>query len=329
MKILFDKQIKESLAGIHPTKIAVAYIGANWRDFLVSPERIEAVIVSPTLGTNPHAVSEMVRFIGWEKIHFLDELHAKLYIGEDRAVTGSSNLTRNGLIGGSLLELCVELKSVRSILKLNIIFEDLLNRARSQYPAQTDKEARLVELERQWNNAISNEVISPENVSDTSFSDFNLLADDQFYVLWYQPGKPEFSEDAKKIESVICDWTTLREEDHVKLNKWVLMWRLTTKNAPDKRQKLYWLYIHEIIRNGVINEEHGYTTLAAQRIDKAIPEHPFEITKDVEMAFKEALELKVLQKFLVQCEGDTSFSLEHSTQGLRPLITTMKKLMRN
>jgi hypothetical protein len=271
----------------------------------------------------------MARFIGWEKIHFLDELHAKIYIGENRAVTGSSNLTRNGLIGGSLLELCVELKSDQSILKLNEIFEDLLNRARKRYPSQTEKESRLAVLESQRNNAIASGSISAENVSVTSFSDFHLLADDQFYVLWYQPGQPEFSEDARRIESVICNWTTLRDEDHVKLNKWVLQWRLTTKSAPDKRQKLYWLYIHEIIRNGVVDEDHGYTTLAAQRIDKAIPEPPFEITKDVERAFKEALELEDLRKFLVQYEDDTTFSLELSTQGLRPLITTMKKLMRN
>lgn len=326
MKILFDKQIKESLALIHPTKIAVAYIGANWRDFLVSPERIEAVIVSPTLGTNPHAVSEMARFIGWEKIHFLDELHAKLYIGDNAALTGSSNLTSNGLSGSSLLELCVEINSDRGILKLNDFFDNLLQRAQAQYPSRKEKEARLEKLEMLWNKAVSNTVILPPKSSTPSFRDFNLLADDHFYVLYEEyDDPPELSEDAKKIEPMIAEWSFVRGADHAKSHKWILIWRLKD-NVPDVDVKIRWMYIHDIIEKAVVENAYPYQKLLFQRVDKPKPQPPFKITRDVDRAFRKALESEDLRKFFIQNNKD-DFRLARSTKGTRRLVAAMNKIL--
>ena len=62
-----------------PTHIAVAYVGRDW-DQLIDCSQLKEIIVSPTLGTNPRAVDELVEKFGWEHVHFLDELHAKIYL---------------------------------------------------------------------------------------------------------------------------------------------------------------------------------------------------------------------------------------------------------
>ncbi len=80
MKVLIENDIQEAVSGCKPSKIAVAYIGADWQTFIPDPSRLESIIVSPTIGSNPWAIADLVKQIGWEKVAFLDELHAKTYI---------------------------------------------------------------------------------------------------------------------------------------------------------------------------------------------------------------------------------------------------------
>ena len=119
MKILVEDDIRDAVVRCKPSKIAVAYISADWKMFIDDVPYLEAIIVSPTFGSNPWAISDLVKHIGWEKIFFLDELHAKTYVGGKSAVSGSANLTRNGLGADGLVELCVEVNGNRSLSKLN------------------------------------------------------------------------------------------------------------------------------------------------------------------------------------------------------------------
>ena len=61
MKICSNaEQLKNALNEIKPTKIAVAYVGAGWKNYRLL-EYLEEIIVSPTLGSNPFAIEEIMR----------------------------------------------------------------------------------------------------------------------------------------------------------------------------------------------------------------------------------------------------------------------------
>ena len=70
MKILTKNEIKETLWDCKPTKIAVAYLGIDWKTFIPDINCLEDMIVSPNLGTHPRAIKELASLIGWEKIFF-------------------------------------------------------------------------------------------------------------------------------------------------------------------------------------------------------------------------------------------------------------------
>ena len=101
-----SNEFVEELREISPEKIAVAYIGIDWKEF-ISVDSLKEIIVYPTLGTNPVAIMEIVGKIGWENVHFLDNLHSKIYIGDSSMLAGSANLSRNALANTGLYEACV------------------------------------------------------------------------------------------------------------------------------------------------------------------------------------------------------------------------------
>ena len=94
MKILSGGDIAKEVKSINPQYIAVGYIGKDWHRY-IDIEFVKEIIVSPTIGSNPFAIESIVKEIGFENVYFLDELHAKLYIGSDRYAFGSFNLSAN------------------------------------------------------------------------------------------------------------------------------------------------------------------------------------------------------------------------------------------
>lgn len=90
MKVLVEDEIRRTVIDCKPLRIAVAYIGVDWKTFIPDTSCLESIIVSPTIGSNPSAIADLVKQIGWEKVVFLDELHAKTYIGKNSAVIGIS-----------------------------------------------------------------------------------------------------------------------------------------------------------------------------------------------------------------------------------------------
>lgn len=328
MKILVDGEIQCAVRSCKPSKIAVAYIGADWQTFISDLSCLESIIVSPTFGSNPWAITDLVKQIGWGKVHFLDELHAKFYIGKESAVIGSANLTRNGLGAEGLFELCVEVHAEESLRKVNRTFGDLKKRAQEQYPTKESKKIRLNELEKCWGAAIANRIVKGESRKERQFLDFEPLGNDHFYVLCYQPTDCEYSEDVKTIQSLMVDDIHFAISDEPMKNKWALVWRITDTSKPDGRARPHWLYIHEIFENGVIDEGYEYPKCAIQRKDLEVPPPPFDLTGDVVAAFKVAVREESIAKYLIQDMKDV-FSLAYSQKGLLPLITKMKEYMAN
>lgn len=329
MKVLVEDEIRRAVIGCKPSRIAVAYIGVDWQTFIPDTSHLESLIVSPTIGSNPWAIADLVKKIGWEKVAFLDELHAKTYIGKSSAIIGSANLTRNGLGAEGLVELCVEINATESLKKVNKAFDGLKNRAQEQYPTTVSKKSRLKELEQNWGGAIANRIVrNNKNNNIPAFSDFEPLGEDHFYVLWYQPVNCEYSDDVKAIESFMSDDIHFASADKVERNKWALVWRITDSNKPHKSAKPHWLYIHEIFENGVVDDGYEYPKCAIQRKDLDVPSPPFEITREVAVAFKKAVQEKDIAKHLVQ-ERRNVFNLEYSLKGVPSLISKMKECMAN
>lgn len=220
MTILVGNGIQQAISRCRPTKIAVAYIGADWNTFTPDAHHLEAIIVSPTLGTNPKAVAALANQIGWERIFFLDELHAKMYVGQEFAIIGSANLTSNGLSGKGLVEVCVEVNNYDSLNRVNEIFTDLIERAQMQYPTSHLKKARLMALEQIWGAAIAGEIIKQPSLTQLPFPDFELLRRDHFYVVWFQPIEYHYSDEVQAIQTFIADDIHFSQEDNVEKNKW-------------------------------------------------------------------------------------------------------------
>lgn len=328
MKILVDNEIQSAVLSCRPTKIAVAYIGADWNTFIPDASCLEAIIVSPTFGSNPWAITDLVRQIGWEKIFFLDELHAKTYVGKKSAVIGSANLTRNGLAAEGLVELCVEVYSEESLRKVNVTFDDLKKRAQEQYPTKEEKKERLKELERSWGAAIANRIMKGEKRKVRPFVEFEPLGSDHFYVIWYQPVDCEYSEDVKAIQSLIADDLHFAITDKPVKNKWALVWRITDTYKPHRSAKPHWLYIHEVFENGVIDDNYEYPNCAIQRKDLEVPPFPFELTNDVIAALKAAVQEESVAEYLIQARKGV-FSLAYSQKGVPLLIDRMKGYLAN
>jgi hypothetical protein len=328
MKILVNDEIQRAVVGCKPSKIAVAYIGADWKTFISDAAQLEAIIVSPTLGSNPRAITDLVKRIGWDKVFFLDELHAKAYVGKESAVIGSANLTRNGLGAEGLVELCVEVNAEGSLNKVNATFDDLKERALAQYPTTVSKKSRLKDLERSWGAAIANRIIRDDTKNKSSFVDFEPLGEDHFYVLWYQPVDCEYSADVKAIQSFMADDIHFAINDEPEKNKWALVWRMTDSSKPHGTVKPHWFYIHEVFEDGVTDEGYEYPKCAIQRKDLEVPTPPFELTDDVVVAFKRAVQKEDVAKYLIQDVEDV-FSLAVSSKGVPLLISKMKECIAN
>lgn len=150
MRIVFAEKIAEYIKNCSPEYIAVAFVGADWREFIPDWKKIKSIVVSPTLGSNPKAIHEIVKELGWEKVEFLDNLHAKLYLGENSAISGSANLTKNGLSGNILHELCTVTHNPQHLKSFKIFFDHIRSKAKDSYPTVEQKKHKLDELFQVW-----------------------------------------------------------------------------------------------------------------------------------------------------------------------------------
>jgi len=326
VRILIENEIQEAIRRCKPYKIAVAYIGADWNTYIPDVHYLSAIIVSPTLGSNPRAIASIAKEIGWEKVFFLDELHAKIYVGSNLAVIGSANLTQNGLSGEHLVELCAEVNDKTTLVGLNTNFDKIMEQAQRQYPTVELKKKRLNELEKIWTKAITNKIIKKQSHKKASFEDFEPLCEDHFYIVWYQPVICKYSDDLMAIKSLFDYDLHFATMDNVEKNTWVLVWRITNSDKPHQKVKPYWFYIHEVFENGVVDKGYEYPKCAIQRKDLEIPPFPFEITDEFLVTFKKVIQEKDIAKYLIQSDRDI-FSLKYSFNGLFPLIKRMKECM--
>lgn len=283
MRIITNPQLLNSMHEVRPVRISVAYVGIDWRDY-IEAEHLEEIIVSPTLGSNPLAIRQLVELLGWDNVHFLDALHAKFYIGETMAALGSFILSSNGISAQGLEELGVVAEDAKDILTLNSEFLRLKEAANVLYPTSQSKEARLTRLQTQRNRAIAEGILNDENTPPLII-DYTPTIDSDLHVIWHRDvdaemnyerliaGDPQLNE--AMFDNVVEDWITVQENDDIAPDSWILLWKARLDGMPNLASNPRWLYVHQVISGAVLDAP--YTKMIIQRNDRRKPTEPFDI----------------------------------------------------
>lgn len=278
------KQIQDYIQQIEPTNIAVAFVGAGWRNYISHPEKISSIVLSPTLGSNPKAIEEIAASISWEKVHFLDNLHAKIYIGTNSALMGSCNLSNNGMGEGGLEEVAIYLQDSDQLEILKKEIESYVKKANLAYPTTKSKQDRVRELIEQRKDMPR--YCPPGEYGKTAprIEDYSLAH--QIHIVPYVL-RDIVTNDEKiradldlppsiDVKDYFYDLMDFREADNIKVGDWLLSWKASKENLPTSECKVYWMYVDAVIDYGCLDKD--YENLAVQLV-KSIPCPPFELDK--------------------------------------------------
>ncbi|MBU6993505.1 phospholipase D family protein [Ferrovum myxofaciens] len=334
-KIISGEEIKKTLKNeVQPEYIAVAYVGIDWEDYIADGvAKLKEIIVSPTFGSNPRAIRQLVDKLGWDKVHFLKQLHAKIYIGEKLAAIGSFNLTKNGLGAETddLEEAGVLLSDLESVKELADLYKGFEIKAKRQFPTTEGKKKALAELEHFWNLAISNDVLRKDN-TNSSLANYEPLTDTDFYVCGYlnngewdeEVVKAEFQEPSfSSFKEKLQDYISFRESDNIKEGSWVLSWKQNKDGQPNQNGAPRWIYIHKIVQKGLIGEDHPYTKVAIELKHKKIPPPPFDIGANEKEAIKKVLRLDKFNVFRTS-SNEGEWSVEDTFKHLKEFVSSVK-----
>jgi hypothetical protein len=292
MKLVHGKAIQRGLREVSPSSIAVAYVGIDWADY-IDASLLKEIVLSPTLGTNPHAVVQIAEKLGWENVHFLDNLHAKFYLGTRQAAVGSFNLTANGLSAEGLEEAGFVVQDPHVVAALRELLESYKFQAMTVYPTIAAKLERLAILRAMWDRAVKNGVIRNDaNANDLSA--YRPVAADEIYVccVW---GEIEYNEEAVST-TIIKDAVSFLESDDVQPDRWILCWYAREDGYPHEGCKPYWRHVDEVLPNGAL--QAPYTKIAVERNDRVELPPPFELTESVINALRAVLRSGRFPEFL-------------------------------
>jgi hypothetical protein len=343
MKLLHGTKVKEALHELRANCIAVAYIGADWRSF-IDPAALKEVIVSPTAGSSAEAIQELVGHLRWENVYFLDELHAKIYLGDEAAAVGSFNLTANGLSGHALSEAGVLIDDAAALTELHTLFEWYRAAAIKRYPNQVSKEKRLDVL-RELNGKLGDaEVTSRRSTRSKSLANFVPATGTDFYIGYYQDGETEINRQALRAaapdvytsesqdpDDFLANYLPFLKNDTVRPGHWLLMWHAGDEGeqrmdlVPNKLE-VSWMYVNSVIPTGANDDPRGYTKLAVQwKGARGIGSPPFKIGKSEKAALRALLASGDFPEFLPRVDH-RRWSLDKTFVRFREFVEAWKRL---
>ncbi len=274
--MILSENLAQELRRVNPSKIAVAYIGRNWQSY-VNTEVLEQVVVSPTLGSNPRAIAELGKKIGWDNLYFLDNIHSKLYIGASSVMIGSANLSDNGFANNSREEACVVLDKKDDISRANKLFERYREAAKRQYENYEQKQTKLDFLREKWNKAYAQGLLNDDmEYKIRTFDQYSAEIDGMVYVSYCINEDSQYKDLDNMIINDIYAEVHLSPNDINPINQWVLLWVVTQRNTVNRRINPWLTYIHEMYENGCNDE--GYENLFIQRASLETPPKPFDET---------------------------------------------------
>jgi hypothetical protein len=293
-----DMQI--AMEKVRPRRIAVAYLGAGWRDYL-SVETLDEIIVSPALGSNPWALADLLaeaERCGRPRVYFLEALHAKLYLGEAAALVGSANLTYNGL-GGGLLEAGVLITDDATLQEAHRYLDTLRDQAVSDSATQ---QRMLAALKARWDRAHWHEALPNEagkGAAPATLADWEPHQG-RVHVTWYCEGEwayneavmdkvlPEAERNAANDDATNA--MTFLEGDDIQVGDWLLCWKSRTDGRPWKGKTVSWMQVQRLVSEGATAETQGdYTQVALEFPDYASAPEPFALTTEIQALVRDRL----------------------------------------
>jgi hypothetical protein len=312
LELIKNSDVANVISRVKPLKIAVAYIGIDYKKYIDLKNLLE-IIVSPTIGTNPYAIKEIVNKIGWGNVYFLDNLHAKIYMGSESAAIGSFNLSENGFGVQGLEEIGVLVTENDVLDSIDREFDRLKGLACLEYKEQIDKERKLEQLLIRHKLAIEKGFIE-EITKNRSFLDYVFVGEKDFYVMPFsfidsiqyndaiiKSKVPDLSYGNDYLHDEIENSTSILPGDPISQGDWILLWESTRLGNPKCRnglpQNVKWLYVHHVIPNA---QEDAHSTLVIQRLKKdgATPPPPFNIdSREFLLAFDKVIKLKEFNDF--------------------------------
>ncbi|WP_295388617.1 phospholipase D family protein [uncultured Thiodictyon sp.] len=291
------EDIRDALTHIKPAKVAVAYVGKGWSDYLAADclEKLE-LVVSPTFGSNPRAIEDIMRKIGHENVYFLDELHAKIYLGKKAAVVGSCNLSDNGLGDIGRWEVAVLLEDAESLQELEDTFANYKRLAKKQYPDKEAKLNRLRKLITQWNTAIWHDIIKDESGEAPLLRDY----ESDLYTIHILPYNGTFQYNENILDAIIPvvpetyfrDTLALEKGYRIKEGDWLLCWHANDNGSPIRNGKVSWLHAHHVVPHGAIHDTCTKLVGEAKRRWRTPVSPPFRLKRrNTQTLIRNTLEL--------------------------------------
>ncbi len=339
IKLIKNSEVETTLAELKPNKIAVAYLGKEWSNF-VCLRSLKEIIASPTLGCNPEAVSNVVKKLGWSKVHFLDNLHAKIYLNaKNECAIGSFNLSKNGIHIEGLEEMGVLIRDPEIYKQASGEYERLKELATKKYDCEAKKEKVLQELYKTHNRAARSGLIKP--IDDTlNFNDYKYGIDQKFNVSWYctdtvnlnyktlNASNPLLTEDT--FNDRVEEYLTIAEDDEIELNTWVLIWKANIDGFPHKtKSHIKWLYIDYVIPHGTDDAHEPYTKLILQMKSENTslrPSEPFNLNS---FKLNDKLRESIIKSLSEASMEDLRFNKDSNSNWLLKNISkeTIKKFL--
>lgn len=300
---------QEALRHIRPNRVAVAFVGNNWKDYIVNPHDLTSIVISPTIGSNPKAIDEISKEIGWDNVHFLDNLHSKIYIGHDQALIGSCNLSDNGMGEGGLEEVAIILHDKHHLIQLNTLIDGYIEMAKRMYPTEESKKLRLKELIQQRNEMPRYCPPGEYGKQAVDLASYTYQSSHRIHIVWYINGKFSLNEGVirsesemplpQSIEDYYSEYMQFCDKDQIKVDDWLLCWKCNNDSRPSG--SVSWMYVDEVIENGCSDSD--YPKLVGQ-LKKSIPTPPFSLTKKSKELICEALVTDDFKDFRPHENGD-------------------------
>lgn len=277
--------MRRELRAIQPTRIAVAYVGKDWRELLGTNHQLREIVVAPVPGTSPKAIREIAREIGWENVHFFDQLHAKVYLGATYAMIGSANLSSNALLpGGTQLYEMVVLTD-DTALRDQALQEWGRYRtlASGLYRSKQSKLERLAALERA-EPKVKAARVSIRSARTPTLAKFKV-GSVPIHLEWWES---DHEDGCDPDDTDYINTRAGQQTDEIRGGNWVLHWKCDAKGRPHGRSPLQWMRI-DAIRLGQAPGEDVYVDQLAERVEPTTAMHPFILDAAVQSAFKELM----------------------------------------
>lgn len=282
---------------VNPSRVAVAFVGRNWRSY-IDKACLKEIVLWPTIGTNPYAVEELIHEIGIKNVHFLDYFHSKIYIGDHAAMLGSCNLSDNGFRDDGHEEAAVVLTEAAYIEQLNSIFNYYKKMAKKSY-SDAEKQPRLEKLKAEWKSTASASRRSGVDIDQFDVGQLIQNSRHKIHLAWYfNTGVlPKLDADRirqssnlhieQSVEDYFYDYGYFHEDDDIRTGDWILMYGCNDYGKPGKRSGVDWLYVSEVHPSVV--EDDKYTKLVGQVEFEPFPLPPFKLDSKLKSIIRETV----------------------------------------